>query len=72
MVQHILNQFVPVLFFLSEVLCSLLCSVFELVSAYGTVGLSLGIPDVGLIQTYHAFADRRFSKTILFPGNLTL
>ena len=42
---------------LTEVLYSLLCSVFELVSAYGTVGLSLGIPDVGHIQFYHGFSN---------------
>jgi hypothetical protein len=50
-------------------------SVFELVSAYGTVGLSLGIPDVGHIHAYLAFiifADRHFSKTILCLENLTL
>ena len=58
MVQHILNQFVLVFLSSTEILCLLLCSVFELVSAYGTVGLSLGIPDVGLIQSYHAFICR--------------
>jgi hypothetical protein len=33
-------------------------SVFELVSAYGTVGLSLGIPDVGHIHAYLVFIIR--------------
>ena len=75
MVQHILNQFVFVYLTLTEVICSLLaCSVFELVSAYGTVGLSLGIPDVGHIRLimHSLIADRHFSKTILCLGNLTL
>ena len=68
------SQSVRLYLYLTEILCSLRCSVFELVSAYGTVGLSLGIPDVGYIQTYHAslIADRHFSNTILCLGNLTL
>lgn len=33
------------------------CSVFELVSAYGTVGLSLGIPDVGHVQFIMPFIN---------------
>ena len=56
MVQHILNQFVRLCLSLTEDFYSL-CSVFELVSAYGTVGLSLGIPDVGCIRLVIVFIN---------------